>query len=204
MLDLPVADPSRPRSEARERLLRRASEIFYANGIKGVGVDRIVRESEVTRATFYRHFAGKEELVVAYLQAVDAATRARFSELQRKHPDPAYLLRAVAGAIGDMIATEGFRGCAFINAAAEYPDPRSPVRRAIAEHRDWLFAFLRDAFAQAGHPEADSAARSMIMLRDGAVVAGYLATAAEARRTLLDGVDALLAAGRPARRRRRS
>jgi AcrR family transcriptional regulator len=194
MLDLPVADPSRPRSEARERLLRRASEIFYANGIKGVGVDRIVRESEVTRATFYRHFAGKEELVVAYLQAVAAATQARFEELEARNADDAAgALRAIAAAIGALVCSDGFRGCAFINAAAEFPEPDAPVRRAIATHRTWLFKFIRELFARAGHPAPARAARSMIMLRDGATVAGYLGGAKEARRTLAEGVEGLLA-----------
>ena len=67
---------SRP-SEARTRLLKTASQVFYAEGIHSVGVDRIVAEAQVTRATFYRHFPSKETLVVAYLTEVDRAVRSQ-------------------------------------------------------------------------------------------------------------------------------
>src|ERR1700733_15999838 len=61
------------RSEARERLLRTASQLFYSEGISGVGVDRIVTEGHVTLATFYRHFPSKEDLVISYLEGVHDA-----------------------------------------------------------------------------------------------------------------------------------
>src|SRR5581483_5236099 len=133
---------------------------------------------------------------VAYLQAVDAATRKRFVELEEAAKDPAAALRAIAGAVGDRVCADGFRGCAFINAAAEYPEADAPVRRAIAAHRRWLFEFIQDLFARAGHPDPAMAARTMIMLRDGTTVAGYLATPEEARRTLIEGVDGLVRAAR--------
>src|SRR4051812_11017878 len=63
-------------SVARERLLQTASEIFYREGIHDIGVDRILEQAEVTRSTFYRHFPGKEDLVLAYIQATDTAVRA--------------------------------------------------------------------------------------------------------------------------------
>ena len=173
-------------SAARERLLRTASELFYAEGLRGVGVDRIVSEAAVTRATFYRHFPGKEALVVAYLQAVDRAVR------ERVRGTGAQLLRDLAGTIGDELCRPGFRGCAFINAAAEHPDPQDPVHRAVVVHREWLTGTVRAAFAEAGARDPDDAARRFVMLRDGAMVAGYLGEPGTAATTLRAGVEDLL------------
>jgi AcrR family transcriptional regulator len=174
-------------SAARERLLRTASDLFYAEGLRGVGVDRIVSEAAVTRATFYRHFPGKEALVVCYLQAVDRAVR------ERVGGSGAQLLRDLAGAIGDQLCRPGFRGCPFINAAAEHPDPEDPVHGAVVVHRDWLVATVRKAFADAGSSDPDDAARRFVMLRDGAMVAGYLGDPATTAATLRAGVEDLLA-----------
>ncbi len=181
-------------SAARDRLLATASATFYREGIRGVGVDRIVTEAGVTRATFYRHFPGKDELVVTYLRAVDAAVRARVGEVPAGDPEAAAgLVRAIAGGIGDELCSRGFRGCPFINAAAEFPDPASPVHRAVVEHRSWLADLLTRAFAAAGRPDPAEAARRFVMLRDGAMVAGYLGDPEAARSTLLAAVEGLLA-----------
>ena len=177
-------------SAARERLLRTASDLFYAEGLRGVGVDRIVSEAAVTRATFYRHFPSKEVLVVGYLEAVDEAVRARVTGTG------AELLRDLAGAIGEQLCRPGFRGCPFINAAAEHPDPQDAVHRAVVSHRDWLARTVRDAFAEAGTPDPDDAAQRFVMLRDGAMVAGYLGDPASTAATLRAGVEDLLAAAR--------
>jgi AcrR family transcriptional regulator len=186
-----VTTPTRP-SAARDRLLATASTVFYGDGIRGVGVDRIVTEAGVTRATFYRHFPGKDGLVVAYLQAVDAAVRARVGEVPDTTRGAADLVRAIAGGVGEQLCSAGFRGCPFINAAAEFPDPASPVHRAVLEHRDWLAGTLTRAFAVAGHAEPAEASRRFVMLRDGAMVAGYLEDPAAARATLLAAVEDLL------------
>src|ERR1700754_4322833 len=86
-------------SEARLRLLNTAPRIFYAEGIHSVGIDRIVAEAKVTRATLYRHFPGKEELVVAYLQAVHQADRDQVGEVLGSGRPAADTLRAIAKSI---------------------------------------------------------------------------------------------------------
>jgi AcrR family transcriptional regulator len=186
-------------SEARERLLRTASALFYAEGLRGVGVDRVIAEASVTRATFYRHFPGKEDLVVAYLGGVDRAVRERAGDVPDDADGAARWLERTTAGFGDQLCGVGFRGCAFINAAAEYPDPTSPVREAVRSHREWLGAAVGTAFARAGHPDPDDAARRWMVLRDGAMVAGYLADPAQAQATFAAGARDLLAqAGRGA------
>jgi AcrR family transcriptional regulator len=190
---MPSTASGRPakRSEARERLLSTASGLFYAEGINKVGVDRIVSASNVTLATFYRHFPGKQDLVVAYLNAAHDLEAQRMQELAAD-AQGRELLRAVGADIAGMIGRPDFRGCAFINAAAEFEDPEDPVRRAVAEHRQWYYQRLRHAFADAGHPKPANPARHFVMMRDGAMTAGYIDSPVSVRRTFTRGVEGLL------------
>lgn len=189
---VPTVTAARP-SAARDRLLRTASELFYADGVRSVGVERVVAEASVTRATFYRHFAGKEALVVAYIEATDAALRVRAGEPPSDtRADAASWLTAVTDVVGETLCAPTFRGCAFINAAAEYPDPSSPVRRAVQAHRDWLLGVVTTALRGAGHPDPSAAGRRWMVLRDGAMVGGYLGDPVEARATWRAGVRDLL------------
>lgn len=180
-------------SVARDRLLRTASALFYAEGVRAVGVDRVVGEASVTRATFYRHFPGKDDLVVAYLEATDRAVREQVGEPPRERAAAVAWLRALTGELGRRVCGPGFRGCPFINAAAEYPDPGSTVRGAVREHRRWLESSVAAAFAAADHPDPAAAARRWMTLRDGAMVGGYLEDPAAASVTFADGLSDLLA-----------
>lgn len=158
----------------RDRLLTTAARLFYAEGITGVGVDRIVAESGVTRATMYRHFAGKEGLVVAYLEQEDHAIRTLFAQAATQTDDP----HALVGAVIDGITADATlihrRGCPFINASAEYPDPASPVRRVVQQHRDWFRATLTDVLRGAAVPDPQAAAAALVLLRDALLVGSYL------------------------------
>jgi AcrR family transcriptional regulator len=186
-----TAKPPPRRSEARERLLAAATQLFYSEGIKGVGVDRIVSAADTTLATFYRHFPGKQDLVVAYLQAVHDSIAGR-AEASTK--DGRELVSEIGAEVLAEIGHEGFRGCAFINAASEFEDPASPVREVVAAHRQWYYERLRRAFADAGHNRPGNAARHFVMLRDGAVTAGYLDSPTAAQRTFKRGVRGLIRA----------
>lgn len=187
---VPPAARRRP-SEARARLLSTASAIFYAEGINSVGVDRIVAASQVTLATFYRHFPSKQDLVVAYLQGVHDLIAERLTALAERESG-SDLVIAIGREVVAEISTEGFRGCAFIAAASEFKDPDNAVRRVVADHREWCYQTIRSAFADAGHPQPGNAARHFIMLRDGAMTAGHLGSSTTATRTFTRGVQGLL------------
>ena len=184
------ADPRA--SAARDRLLATAGQLFYAEGTRAVSVDRLLVEAGTTRATFYRHFGSKQDLVVAYLQAVDAHIRTGVDGLIAAGVDPDRLLHGIAAGIGDDICGPGFRGCPFLNAAAEHPDAEDPVHRAVLAHREWFQGVITDALVRLGHPRAQVAARQMVMLRDGAMAAGHLADPDAVRECLLSGVQDLL------------
>jgi len=161
-------------SLAREKLLATASELFYREGIHSVGVDRIIGEAGVTRATFYRHFPSKEDLVEAYLGVEDANIRGAFAAAEASGAAPKQLVGLVIDGLADDVARHHTRGCPFINAAAEYPDADSGVRKAVAEHREWFRSELESVLSAAEVPDAEGAAGQLVLLRDAAMVGGYL------------------------------
>jgi AcrR family transcriptional regulator len=180
-------------SEARSRLLGTASRLFYTEGLHSVGIDRIVAEAQVTRATLYRHFPSKDDLVVAYLTEADKMIRDQVGAARDHGGTPADVVRAVAESIAAGIRMPGFRGCAFLNAAAEYPDPAHPVHQAVLAHRDWFSRTVTEVLAAVGETPPEPAARHFVMLRDGAMAAGCLTDPEQVCATFLLGVDGLLA-----------
>lgn len=157
----------------RQRILDAANELFYNHGIRATSADRIIEQVGITKVTFYRHFRSKGDLVVAYLQQQSAAEQAWM--LSTVHDgDPLATVRAIAAGIGAASCSPGFRGCAFINAAAEYPDRDDPVRLAVEAHRSWMVHQFAGIAEQAGVSDVRSVASQFMILRDGAMVNGYL------------------------------
>lgn len=179
-------------SEARSRLLGTASRLFYTEGLHSVGIDRIVAEASVTRATLYRHFPSKDDLVVAYLTAADELIRTQIDAVRAEGRSPADTVRGVAETIADSIRSDGFRGCAFLNAAAEYPSPDHPVHQAVMTHRTWFLDTITELMAAAGESTPEPPARHFVMLRDGAMAAGCLSDPDPICETFLLGVEGIL------------
>ena len=162
------------RSTARERLLATAADIFYREGIHAVGVDRLVSEAGVTRATFYRHFPSKDDLVRAYIEREDAALRALFQSAAGDASPGEEMLELIIQGIALDVSQHHTRGCPFINAAAEFPDPDHPVRRAVRVHRDWFEGTLVEVLRGAGRKDPKSTGHVLVLLRDAALVGAYL------------------------------
>jgi AcrR family transcriptional regulator len=179
-------------SEARSRVLNAAGELFYSEGLHSVGIDRIIAAAPVTRATFYRHFPSKDDLLVAYLMQVDEAIRAQVNAARAQDAPPDDIVRAVGRSIADGIQSPGFRGCAFLNAAAEYPDPTHPVHQAVLRHRQWFLATITELLSNTGETDPESAARHFVMLRDGAMAAGCLTDPEPVCKTFVLGIEGLL------------
>jgi AcrR family transcriptional regulator len=158
----------------RERLLEAATELFYARGLRAVSVDKVIERAGTTKVTFYRHFKSKDDLVVAYLERRAQLERDGIgAAIAQGNGDVDGALRLIAQAIGGLACTPGFRGCPFINAAAEYPD-QGPVRDLIATHREWFRETLRQLAEAARLRDPDGVAASLVLLRDAALVGGYL------------------------------
>jgi AcrR family transcriptional regulator len=175
-------------SPARRRVLDTAARLFYAEGIHTVGIDRIIADAGVAKATFYHHFPAKDELVRAYLTEQSALQRAAARRLRGREADPLHMVFTVFEILAELGCGPGFRGCTFLNAAAEYADPGHPVRLVIAGHRRWFRDLLRELLADARHPDAERTADMLVVLRDGLMVGEYLDDAEAIR----DGVRAMV------------
>lgn len=188
-------EPSGPRS-TRDRILDAATELFYAHGIRAISADKIIDRAGITKVTFYRHFRTKDALVVAYLERQAAWERGALDELRGSAGDDAEALRRFALAIGTETCRPGFRGCAFINAAAEYADPDGPVRKVVAEHRAWYRAMFSGMLDRMGAANPEQGADELMMLRDGAMVSGSLDEPARVGSALERAIFAVVDAGR--------
>jgi AcrR family transcriptional regulator len=162
-------------TSARDRILDTAFRLFYARGIKAVGVDLIIAESGVAKATFYKHFPAKDELVLAYLDKVDGIWTGQLrAAADAAGPDPAEQLVGMFDALGTACRRDGYRGCAFINAAAEAV-PGTPVHERTVAHKQAVLAWVRELAAEAGAGDPDALARSLALLLDGGLADGALA-----------------------------
>ena len=128
-----MSPEARP-SAARERILDTAFRLFYAHGVRAVGIDRIIAESGVAKATFYKHFAAKDDLVVAYLDKVDGIWSGQLHDAAAAAGDPRPARRHVRRA-RQRLPPGRLPRCAFINTAAEY-EAGTPVHDRTLAHKD--------------------------------------------------------------------
>jgi AcrR family transcriptional regulator len=180
------------RPSARDRLLAAADELFYNEGVHTVGIDRIIEQAGVAKASLYNTFGSKDELVRAYLETRHASITQRIMAAVDRYDTPRERLLAVFEGQGELFAQPGYRGCAFSRASAE-SHPGDPAERAAEGYRRWVRALLTDLAAQAGAPEPEVLARQLHLLYDGSGTAARMdhdAAAAEVARaaaaTLLD------------------
>ena len=142
----------RPATETREHVLEVANDLFYWHGIRATGVDTVAAEAGVAPTTLYRLFASKDDLVAAYIERSDRLYREWFdAAVKSAGPDPRARILAVFDALEDQVQPERCRGCPFLMALTEFPDPDLPVhRRAVATKR-WVrkrFGALVEALAE--------------------------------------------------------
>lgn len=165
--------PTAQRAPAKGRILDTASDLFYEDGIRNVGVDRIISASSVTKATFYKHYRAKDNLIVEYITSRHRRVRADVEKMIATAETPEAALRLFVADIAAEISSPGFRGCPFINAAAEFPDASHPVRQIVTTHREWYVETLAHMLRDMGHPVPGDAADELLLARDGALAGGY-------------------------------
>ncbi len=167
-------DPTAQRAPgAKIRILETADELFYGEGIRTVGIDRLISTSRVTKATFYKHFGSKDRLILMYIEARHAAEVVRFESILEHSTGPEDALRTIVTETAADIAGLGFRGDAFLNAATEFAEERHPVRSVVLRHREWLTGFFAEVLQDLGHRMPGDAADDFILARDGAMSGGY-------------------------------
>lgn len=154
---------------ARERIMRTAHDLFYRGGIRATGIDRIIAESGVAKVTFYRHFPSKNDLIKAYLEYrhelwmswfVDALNR---YQLPRRQP-----IDALVPALEEWLLSNGYRGCAFINAVVEFDGVLPVVLEISRRHKLEMTQVIASLLPVSKHREVD--AQAVAMAVDGAIV----------------------------------
>jgi AcrR family transcriptional regulator len=174
----------------RRRLVDTATRLFYAEGVRAVGIDRIIAEAGIAKATFYNHFPSKDDLVLAYIEEQDRIGRDAVAALPKQAPRK--MIAAIVGRISTAGVAGDFRGCPFLNAAAEYPDPKSPVRRAIDARRAWYQGVLRQLLVVDGDPTPSVTASLLVALSDGLLEIAYLDDAKAVPSLVREGLARLL------------
>ena len=169
--NMPVKTAERP--SARERLLAAADELFYAEGVHVVGVDRLVERAGVTKASLYNSFGSKEELVRAYLEQHMRRRQERIARILAANHTPRERILGVFAEVEELLAGSQFRGCRFISAAAE-SRPGDASELVAAEYRAWLWSVFTDLAEAAGASDAKQLGRRLLLLYDGAAVAARM------------------------------
>jgi AcrR family transcriptional regulator len=182
------------RTPAAERILHTASEMFYRKGIRAVGVDAISAEAGVTKKTLYEKYGSKDELVAAYLRARDERWRNWLVEfVERRGGSATERLLSTFDVLGEWMERENYRGCGFVNAAAEFPDADHPARVVVLEQKRWMRGYLVELATEAGAEDPEDLAERLLILHEGATVASSLGVAAEAVQKAKQTAEGLVA-----------
>lgn len=182
----PATSPDLP---ARERILATAHRLFYREGIRATGIDRLIAESGVTKVTFYRHFPSKNDLILAFLEARHQAWMAWFVEALQRHGGNA---RALVPALAEWFGDEAYRGCAFINSVGELGETSPEVRDIARRHKAEMGAAIASLLEHSGDLSADAEALALAV--DGAIIrAQFDQNATTALRGLGRVVEAVMA-----------
>lgn len=180
---------------ARARILEAATDLFYREGIRAVGIDTIIARSGAAKMSLYRNFASKDDLVVAFLEHRDSIYWQWWDHVMMAHPDDA------RRQIGDLFASLTrrvtsplYRGCPFINTATEFPDPDHPARALCLANKRELRRRLNDLALRAGARDPKILADQLLLLMEGAYAAAQNFRAGGPAPSLRRAAEALLAA----------
>jgi AcrR family transcriptional regulator len=190
-----MANNSAVKGSARDRLLAAANELFYAEGIQSVGIDRVVERAGVAKASLYNTFGSKDELVKAYLGGRHARISDRYARALERYRTPRERLLGVFDAQGELFAEPTFHGCAFVSASAE-AKPGSGVVQATDDYRAWIRSLFTQLAGQVGVADPDLLAGQLHMLYDGASLSARMdhdpsasALARQAASALIDAAE---------------
>ncbi len=160
------------RGTPAERILKVADKLFYQDGIRAVGVDRLISESGVAKASFYRAFPSKDDLVAAWLDIRDQHWRTWLQDtVDQLAPRAQDKPLAVFDALDARFRQATFRGCAFINTITELARLDHPGAHAARRHKESVRTLLASLLKEAGYKDFEALAVIFLQLIDGAIVA---------------------------------
>lgn len=162
-------------SDARQRILETADRLFYSDGIRAVGIDRIIAEAGVAKMSLYNHFQSKDDLILAVLEHREKSIMAFFEERMihhgRKIKNP---LKAFFAALREWFDQPSFRGCVFINATVELAQPDHPAFAFARGHKERFGDFLKGLVQQAVGKAGARIAPAISLLVEGAIVTAVM------------------------------
>jgi AcrR family transcriptional regulator len=185
--------PPKGAVSARERILATASELFYREGIRSIGVDTVVERSGVSKTTLYRLFESKDALITAFAAEQDRLFWVWWDRVEAQHADdPRALLDALLSGIAKRIGHPAYRGCPFLNLATEFPDDNHPGRVVARGNKEEMRARLAATLGKLGVGDPDRTASQIALIINGAYVTGLLAEPADLRGDLVDAAMKML------------
>ncbi|WP_296258299.1 MULTISPECIES: TetR/AcrR family transcriptional regulator [unclassified Pseudomonas] len=155
--------------DTREKILATAEQLIYQNGIHATGMDLLVKTSGVARKSIYRHFATKDEIAAAALNARDVRWMQWFRTESNKADTPHARILNMFAVLKSWFESEGFRGCVFINTAGEVGDPDDPIRLIAKRHKQKLFDYTVELTEQLDIEQPTALARQLLILMEGAI-----------------------------------
>jgi AcrR family transcriptional regulator len=163
---------ARPPPDARERILGSAYELFSRRGIRAVGIDEVIERAGVAKATLYRHFSSKDELVLAFLARREQLWTREWveAEAKRRGATPEEQLLAIFDAFDEWFHEDNFEGCSFINTLLETADLEHPVGAASALHLQNIRSIVRTLAEDANLRDPAAFALSWHILMKGSIV----------------------------------
>lgn len=170
-----MSNTTSKKSEARQRIVETAERLFYAHGIRAVGIDRIIAEAEVAKMSLYNHFKSKDDLILAVLQYREQQVDDMFSKTIDRHVRKGMdRLEAFFAALKHWFKTDGFRGCSFINASVELADGSHPAAKFSAAHKSRFGELLENCVADRVGGSAHEIAPAITLLVEGAIVSAVM------------------------------
>ena len=185
--------PPKGEVSARERILATASELFYREGIRAIGVDTVVERSGVSKTSLYRLFESKDALIAAFAAEQDRLFWAWWDRIEDQHAgDPRAILEALLSGIAKRITHPAYRGCPFLNLATEFPDEDHPGRVIARRNKEEMRTRLAAVLGKLGVGDPNRTASQIALIINGAYVTGLIAQPADLRGDLTDAVIKLL------------
>ena len=158
--------------QAQQHLLRAASELFYREGVRAVGVDAVVERAGVNKMSLYRPFSSKDELVMAYLEQKDELFFSYVEKSFAKHPgEPAKQLQQYFDDLAVRASVDDYRGCPFVNVSVEFPDTEHPARQFVFRNKQRLMARLSELTVAAGADDPQGLADALGLMIEGVYAA---------------------------------
>jgi AcrR family transcriptional regulator len=159
-------------SRTRQRLTEAAVRRFYRDGFRNVGLDQVLADVGISKTAFYKHFACKDDLVLAALEMKDRWLQDTFRRLVRERGGASAVgqLRALLDVVDQIIDAADYQGCIFVNVAMEFPLPHEPAHVAAAQHKRAIEDIIHELAGHAGAADPRALAQELCLIMEGAYV----------------------------------